>query len=304
MLLLQVIMVLCVIEFTVLADIINKKDVQFSTQFNISHNKTVLVNLGSIKTPSYASISGNLQQGVATILTPGQPIGSFFGYKVIGLAQTKDFSAGVPNYLYPGPASLQYPGTYKYQDANNDGKIDANDRQILGNFQPDFTFGWTNNFTWKNLSANLFVTGSVGNDALDISQWYLNNGIANYSGVVFNQTQDWYNHRWTPGNPTNDPRYPGVQANTVAVGGMLSPMVEKASYVRLKSFTLSYSFPELKVVKNLTISVTGTNLITITKYRGFDPEVSSYNQTLLLQGIDYGAYPFERTYSFGLSCNF
>jgi hypothetical protein len=81
-------------------------------------------------------------------------------------------------------------------------------------------------------------------------------------------------------------------------------MIEDGSYVRLKSLTFLYAFPKLKVVKGLTLSVTATNLLTITKYAGFDPEVSTFNQSILQQGIDYAGYPTQRSYTFGLSCNF
>lgn len=294
------------IEFTIAADIINTKNILLSTQFNISRNKNILVNLGSYKGSTYISIGNNLIGGVSGILTPGQEIGQFYGYKLIGLVQTADFDGnGKATYPFPGPASIQHPGAVKFQDTNKDGVIDIKDRQVLGNAQPDFTFGWTNNFTWKNLSINMFVTGSVGNKVLDLTRFYINDGIVNWSGQVLNQTQDWYEHRWTAQNPINDPRYPGVQtAWPFVISDITSSMVEDGSYVRLKSLTLSYAFPKLKIVKDFTVSITATNLLTITKYTGFDPEVSSFNQSILQQGIDYAAYPTQRSYTFGVSCNF
>jgi TonB-dependent starch-binding outer membrane protein SusC len=295
------------IEFSIIADIINKKNTQLSTQFNISRNKNILVNLGNNTAPTYINIGNNIIGGTSGILTPGQPIGQFYGYKLIGLVQTSDFDAnGKPTYPFLGPSSNQHPGAIKYQDTNKDGVINIADRQVLGNAQPDFNFGWTSNFTWKNLSVNLFVTGSVGNDVLDITQFLLRDGIVNFTGVTLNQTQDWYNHRWTAQKPTNDPRYPGVQLGMPQANpdDINSSMVENGSYVRLKSLTFLYAFPKLKVVKDFKLFITATNLLTITKYAGFDPEVSTFNQDLLHQGIDYGGYPTQRSYSFGVSCNF
>ncbi|MEO8960249.1 MAG: SusC/RagA family TonB-linked outer membrane protein [Ginsengibacter sp.] len=162
------------VEFSIVANIVEKKNTHLSTQFNLSRNKNVLVNLGSNKAPTYASIGNNLVGGVSGILIPGQEIGQFFGYKLIGLVQAKDFgSDGKPTYPFPGAVSIQHPGAIKYQDTNKDGKIDINDRQILGKSSPDFTFGWTNNFTWKNLSVNMFVTGSVGNDLAGLTRFYI-----------------------------------------------------------------------------------------------------------------------------------
>ena len=150
---------------------------------------------------------------------------------------------------------------------------------------------------------NVFFTGSVGNDLLNVSRIYLNNGVTNYYGVIFNQTNDWYNNRWTKDKPHDNILYPGVQ-HDMPVADINSTMIENGSYFRLKNLTFSYGFPNIKHVKNLKVFITGTNLFTITEYKGFDPEVSSFSQSLLQQGIDYGSYPTQRSYTFGLSCNF
>ena len=291
------------LEFSFQADIVNKEDLGLSMRLNMSKNKNILVDLGDRKTSDYIIINGNLQSGTAGILTPGEEIGRFFGYKVIGLAQNSDFNNGIPNYPYPGQTNTQIPGTWKYEDFKKDGKIDSDDRQVLGKSSPDFSFGYTTDFRWKNLGVNLFFNGSVGNDILNLTNFYINNGLTNYYGIVFNQTKDWYDNRWTASNPHNDVRYPSIQ-NLIATSDMNSVMVEDGSYIRLKTLTLSYGFPNFKVVKNLRLFVTGTNIFTLTKYHGFDPEVSSYDQSLLQQGIDFGAYPVQRTFTFGLSCNF
>lgn len=293
------------IEFSVDADIVRTRNLQYSTRINVSRNKNVLVNLGPYTAPTYVSIGNNLIGGVSGILVPGQEIGQFYGYQLSGLAQTSDFTNGKPNYVYPGAASIQHPGSIKYKDVNKDGAITLADRQVLGKSSPTFTFGWSNDLTWKNLSVNVFVTGSVGNKVLDLTRFYLNDGIVNFSGQVLNQTQDWYNHRWTAQHPINDARYPGTQVGMpFSISDITSSMVEDGTYVRLKSLTFSYVFPKFKVVKDLTLFFTGTNLLTITKYAGFDPEVSSFNQSILQQGIDYAAYPAQRSYTFGVSCNF
>lgn len=291
------------LEVSVQAQVIQKKNLTLSTRLNVSRNVTTLLNLGERTTPDYVNISGNLLGGTSGILIPGREVGLFFGNKIIGLAQPGDFDAeGNPNYPY-GILNDQIPGTWKYQDLDGDGKITANDRQIIGKSNPDFTFGWNTDFTWKNFGLTAFFTGSVGNDVLNLTRFYVNNGLVDYAGVIFNQSQDWYTHRWTPANPHNDPRYPGTQRG-ISSSDINSVMLEDGSFARLKMLTLSYGFPTLGPVKNLRLFVTGTNLLTITRYSGFDPEVSSYNQSLLQQGIDYGAYPAQRSYTFGLSCHF
>ncbi len=293
------------IEFSIAADIIRSRNMQLTSQFNFSHNKNVLVDLGSNTASQYIKIGNNLVGGVSGILTPGQEIGQFFGYQLIGLVQASDFGTdGKPTYAFPGPASSQHPGSIKFLDNNKDGKIDIKDRQVLGKSSPDFTLGWTNNLTWKNLSVNLFITGSVGNDVLDITRYLLNDGSLAWSGQLVNQTEDWFKNRWTADNPHNDARYPGVQIQPFAISDITSSMIEDGSYVRLKSLTFSYQFPKLKVLKGLKLSVTATNLLTLTNYAGFDPEVSSFRQSILQQGIDYAGYPTQRSYTFGVHCNF
>jgi TonB-linked SusC/RagA family outer membrane protein len=293
------------IELGLQVDVIRQKDLQVSTRINISHNKTTLLDLGTLKAPTYVSISGGLAQGVMGILAPGQEIGRFFGYKAIGLAQTTDFKPdGVtPNFPFFGAAANTTPGSWKFEDYDKSGVIDAKDRQVLGKSTPDFTYGWTTDISYKNFGLSAFFTGSVGNDILNITRFYTNSGMIDFSNVSFNQTEDWYQHRWTAAKPGNDPRYPGVQ-KTYTLSDINSSMIEDGSYFRLKTLTLSYSLPNMKVIKNARLFVTGTNIFTITKYSGFDPEVSSFDQSLLQQGVDYGAYPSQRSYTVGVSCNF
>lgn len=291
------------VELSLSADLIRSEDLRWNARLNLSHNKTKLLNLGTKTTPEYVSQGGNLA-GVTNILIPGQEIGLFYGYTVEGLVQASDFKQdGTPDFPYIGTAGEQAPGVWKLLDYNNDGLINTDDRHVLGKTQPDFVFGFNNDFTWKKFGVNVFFTGSVGNDLLNITRAYLQNGYINYYGVVFNQTQDWFNNRWTTNNQHNDPRYPGAQRN-VQPEDAKSIWIEDGSFLRLKQLTLSYNFDKLSVLKNPRIFVTGTNLLTFTKYTGYDPEVSSYAQSLLQQGIDYGAYPAQRSYTLGFSFNF
>lgn len=291
------------LELTLSANVVKSGGFNYTTKIEISHNKNTLLNLGSITAPQYVSLGGNLAGGVLGLLQPGKEIGLFYGEKVTGLVQTSDIVNGVPKYAYPGVASNQVPGEWKYLDVNKDGVIDANDREVLGKANPDFTYGWNNDISYKNFSLNLFFTGSQGNDILNLTRYYLSDGTSDYAGIFFNQTQDWFDHHWTPSNPTNDPRYPGVQKN-ISLADINSSMIENGSYFRLKSATIAYSLPATKIFKNARIFFTGTNVFTITKYTGNDPEVGSYGQSLLQQGIDYGAYPSNRSYTIGVSTNF
>ncbi len=298
------------VEVSIQGNIVQRKNVTFSSRINVSKNLTTLVDLGERTQPDYVSINGNLLGGVSGILIPGEEVGRFFGYRVAGLTQTSDFDAnGNPTFpTFEGPApegTIGKPvyGAWKYADTDGSNRVDDKDRVILGKSTPDFTFGWSHDLTWKSLGINALFTGSVGNDVLNLTSFYINNGVVDYGGVGFNQSEEWYQKRFTESNPHNDTKYPGIQRG-IASGDINSTMVEDGSFVRLKMLSLSYTFPRLGPIQNPKLFVTGTNLWTLTRYTGYDPEVSSYAQSLLQQGIDYGAYPSQRSYTIGFSCNF
>ncbi len=298
------------VELSIQGNIIQKKNVTFSSRINVSRNLNTLVDLGERTQSDYVTINGNLLGGVSGILTPGQEVGRFFGYRVAGLTQTTDFDTdGNPTFATfegprpPGSKGTPVYGSWIYEDVNGDNIINDNDRVVLGKSTPDFTFGWSNDLTWRNFALNALFTGSVGNDVLNLTSFYINNGVVDYGGVGFNQSEEWFNKRYTESNVHNNPKYPGIQRG-IASGDINSTMLEDGSFVRLKMLSLSYTFPKLGPIQNPRLFVTGTNLWTLTKYTGFDPEVSSYAQSLLQQGIDYGAYPTQRSYTIGFSCNF
>ncbi|MBX3239607.1 MAG: TonB-dependent receptor [Chitinophagaceae bacterium] len=302
------------IEFNVGLKPVNGKNFSWDMNFIYSKNKTILLDLGTFDPTSQGITRGgstNLLGGGTTILMPGKELGLFYGYNIIGLYQQEDFDAGgaltVPA---PQNSNDNTIGRYRYEDVDKDGKITEADRTVLGHSQPRFTLGWNNNLRWKNWNLNLFFNSSFGNDILNMAGAYMRTGILNLSGLSFNQTRDWYEKRWTVENPTNDPKYPAIQPKPN--GGLLafndanSTMVEDGSFVRLKSATLAYSFTESsnKFLRGLSVFITGTNLFTITKYSGFDPEVSSYGADIKLTGIDYGAYPNYRGYTLGINLTF
>lgn len=286
------------------------KDFGWETNITFSKNKTYVVDLGDFDPNSQGVLrsGGNLLGGGTSILIPGRELGLFYGYNVIGLYQAEDFD-GSGNLIVPAPLNSNDNtiGRYKYEDVVKDGKITEADRVVLGSSQPKFVLGWNNNFRYKSWNLNLFFNSSIGNKILNMGGGYLQTGILNLSGVGFNQTEEWYEKRWTPENPHNDPRYPAVQprpnGGLLAFGDAHSTMVEDGSFVRLKSATLSYSFAQSPQMwlHGLSLYFTATNLFTITKYSGFDPEVSSYGGNVRLSGVDYGAYPNFKSYTLGVN---
>jgi len=185
---------------------------------------------------------------------------------------------------------------------------------IIGNSIPDFIFGWNNSFSYKNVDLTFLIQGSQGNDIFNQNRIRLENPFEGTSVRLLD--------RWTPDNQNTDvpafidavTRQNANLPNKITLGknnsdrGRLQRYVEDGSYVRLRNITLGYSFPSsvLKKIgmRNVRAYVSGTNLITITKYTGYDPEVSAYNSNDAQIGVDLSNYPTSKIISFGINLTF
>ncbi|WP_188620687.1 SusC/RagA family TonB-linked outer membrane protein [Flavobacterium suaedae] len=235
----------------------------------------------------------------------GSPIGMFYGYIAEGIFNDLDELNNAPaqfgNSVGTG-AGQTYLGDVKYRDVNEDGVIDANDRTFIGNPHPDFTFGFTNNFKYKNFDLSVFVQGSYGNDILNLTK---RSGTAN-AQLYQNAFTEALNY-WTPENTNTDVPRPvnSTSANNIQIS---TRYVEDGSYVRIQNVTLGYSLPQdiVSKLKMSRVRIYGSaqNLFTFTNYSGYDPEIGSFNQNQLLTGIDNGRYPTPRTYSVGVNVEF
>ncbi|GAB4046876.1 SusC/RagA family TonB-linked outer membrane protein [Spirosoma litoris] len=258
----------------------------WNTNLVFSLNRNKVVSLGD--EASYI-ISG------ANIAKVGEPLGSFYGYQTNGLFQTTDNIAELPTI---DPTKTK-PGDRRYVDINGDGKItQTDDRTIIGNAQPKFIGGLTNNFSYANFDLSIFFQGSYGNQLFNQNKQQLEllTGQQNASITALD--------RWTPTNPSNtiqrafeDP----APVNT-------SRYVEDASYLRLKNLSLGYHLPKSIASKirssQVRVYVTAQNLFTFTSYSGYDPEASRNEQSTLNLGIDYSVYPSSKAYLAGLSISF
>lgn len=251
----------------------------WTTEFNISFNKNKVLELNYTDVYYFGRIYSNNQD--VAIVRKGLPLGVFFGY----------VSEGVN----PETGDLQY------KDVNNNGIFDPGDRTVIGDGNPDFTYGLTNNFSWKNFDLNIFFQGSQGNDIFNATRIDLEGMFdsKNQSTAVL--------RRWTPDNRDTDiPR--AIGGGKVDNVRNSTRFVEDGSYLRLKAITLSYninpkSLERLKV-QRLSVYVTGQNLLTFTKYSGFDPEVNAFGRSATEVGIDYGTYPQARTLTVGVNAEF
>ena len=262
-------------EFTVSSQNL-KGNFQWNTDFNISFNRNKLTKLGLNKVYYYAEMYESKEKAV--ILKEGLPLGTFFGY----------ISEGVD------PET----GNIIYRDLNGNGFIDPEDRTTLGNAQPKFIYGMTNTFSYAGFDLSVFLQGSQGNKIFNASRIDME-GMTDFRNQSVRVLDRWKR----PGMITNVPRVGNTENNHNS-----SRFVEDGSYLRLKTVTLSYNFPKKWLNKihlsRLQAYVTGQNLFTLTKYKGYDPEVNAFGGDSVAQGVDYGTYPQSRAVIFGLNVEF
>ncbi|MFC3355644.1 SusC/RagA family TonB-linked outer membrane protein [Sphingobacterium zeae] len=256
----------------------------WSTDVNFSLNRNTVLKIGD-GASSY--IFGNY------IIKAGESLGTFYGNVTDGILQSGE---EVIKGKFTGNASPK-AGDRLYKDIDGDGQFTtANDRTILGNAQPDFIFGLTNSMSYKGFDLSFLIQGTVGNDLLNINRQNLEmfTGQQNASIEAL--------ERWTSSNPSHS--YPRAKLDPAPV--FSDQFVESGSFVRLKSLHFGYSLPKEWLqhakIKGLNLYLTAQNVLTWTKYTGFDPEVTSGSNVQI--GTDLGIYPASRSFSAGVSLTF
>lgn len=262
----------------------------WTTNMNFSVAKNKVIDLGGIP----QIIMGALQfTPDVSIIIPGQPMNSYYGYTVTGVWQTDDDLA-----LSKQGAQ---PGDLKYLDANQDSTITASDRAVIGSPFPDFTWGMVNTFAYKGFDLSVSMQGVHG-------AYLLNNQMVHaYYPINFrrNKIAEPYLNRWTPENPTNE--YPSfINPSSQGSNVVNTRTVEDASYIRIQNVTLGYQVPlkNVKAIRSLNVYVSASNLHTFTKYRGFDPGANVSGNEDAAVRIDYDSFPLARTMMFGFKVGF
>ncbi len=273
-------------EFLISSTNITKHDFKWTTDFTLSFNQNKILTIGQgIKFMN--AYGGVYARGNSIALVQDFGLGEFYGY----IAKGVDPETGHQLYLSKTDSLTDNPA--------------PSDRRLLGSAQPKFVYGMTNNLSYKNFNLTVFIQGSQGNKIFNAgrleSEAMVN--AANQSSAVLN--------RWRQkGDITN---IPGVSTDQTTNNSLISTrFLENGSYLRFKTITLSYTInPKLLSKIGLSaasVYVSGNNLITITKYKGFDPEVNSYGNTTnssddrnISLGLDNGAYPQSKMFLFGLN---
>lgn len=277
------------VELGIQSTNINKRDFKWTTEFNISWNKNKIEKLAS-------DITLGASGRNASILREGYSVNSFYLYKQ----------------LYVDPET----GNAVYEDVNKDGFITSADRQIVGNALPNYTGGFTNDITYKDFSLNLFFYFQQGNKILSMHDFFLvHGGTQNNIGFIPRQLERWQKAGDITDIPrlttySGDPTINGGSANNYGgnVANMSSRYLSDGSFIRLKNLALSYNLPK-SIIRNLQLSrlratVSVTNLFTITKYKGLDPEVNAQSSSQNTYGYDWATVPQPRTIQLTLNATF
>ncbi len=338
------------VELTLNAHILNKKHLKWKTSLTYSLVKNEVTKLNSEsgfidKTLDYEGTGETI-----TRTAVGHGISQFYGFRVAGrIDEAADFlrnngdgtstvTVATPNYRVGTVVSnasakelLTSIGDLLFQDINNDGIIDDNDKTFLGNGLPKYTFGWNNTFTWKQFGLSIFMYGSVGNKVFNWTRRRMDDPSLTPGGAAWNKNVRTGNYaRWDyhDGNSGNLDVWnvyvaPGAEASIPRIDNLHNNYnsrvsdryVEDASYLRIKNITLSYTVPKKLIKKyylsDLRLSVNVQNVYTFTPYTGYDPEVGSQNgqysmtgQGMLMYGVDTGRIPAPRSVIFGIEATF
>lgn len=273
-------------------NVIQKSNFSWNLDCVYSYNRNMVVDLGDTKKISLGTQFAGWINDETHFLSEGYPMGVFYGYQVEGVFVDQEDVDAHPKQT----AIYASPGQYKLKDMNNDGIVDVNDRTIIGNAEPDFIFGFDNNFTYKSFTLSIFIQGSVGNEIYNVHNVALLGGLKNYNRSIE------YLNAWTPENTDTDIPKPGAIATK-----SVSAYVEDGSYIRLRDISLSYSLPvhlvEKLKMEGLQFTLSAQNYLTFTNYKGYDPEVS-WDSGNTYQGVDWNSYPTTKSITFGFKVQF
>jgi TonB-linked SusC/RagA family outer membrane protein len=318
------------VELTLNTTNITNKDFTWTSNVVFSLNRNKVVSLDTESSSIEKSYQPSSTNFIVTKTVVGQPIGQFWGYKVIGRFDNptdfykRDENGNVVQVAIPEGNTISqsstWLGDYIFEDVNGDGVINSEDCTFIGNPEPKFTWGFGNTFSYKGFDLNIFFSGAYGNKALNLTRMYiedprLNSNILksslNYAVVSVIDpslpSDDYRNCYVSNASSTTMPALQRSDANNnyTRISDLL---IEDASYIRLQNLSIGYTLPKSLVRKatleNARIYFNCQNVFTISKYSGLDPEVGAMYGDALMTGVDYGRYPSPRIYTFGINLSF
>ena len=268
---------------------LSTNNLKWNSFFTISFNRNKVVDLGGLDNVTVNNI-GSAQTGTS-MLRVGRPLGEFYGYEFLGTWKTSEATEA---------ASFgRQPGDPKYTDVDGNHDYNSNDLKVIGNGTPDFTFGFINDVSYRNFNLSFMFQGSQGNQIYSQTMAYVWGG----QGQAYNATTADALNIWTPENETENPSFSKAGKNYINS----SRYVYDGSYIKLKNISLGYNIPPalLSKVKIRSLEIYGSaqNILWITDYPGYDPEVSN-STNAITQGLEMGVIPNPRTYTMGLRVGF
>lgn len=283
------------------------RDFTWSTSLNVAYNKNEVRSLGVDDTPVYSGFDGN---NVSNVLTVGKSINTFYMYDAIGVWKTQkeidDYSVvhGGKTVTFDGKKIV--PGDIRYRDVNNDGVFNSEDKDYLGSPTPSFTYGMTNNFTYKNFDLSVLVTAQTGGKVYGVLGRAIDRPGMNPTS---NMLGHWRDAWWSEENPGNG-EVPYILSSTTGTT-LDSRWLYSSNYLRIKNITLGYKLPiNPRIISYARIYVSIENLAKWDSYYGgYSPEAANTGASsapggATALGLDYSGYPQPRIFTFGVNVTF
>ncbi|MCO5238219.1 MAG: SusC/RagA family TonB-linked outer membrane protein, partial [Chitinophagaceae bacterium] len=277
-------------EFSINYDVLQSGAFTYDVNLNGSFNRNKVLDLGDQTVIYGETYASGLSAISPFALIPGQPIGTIYGLKYLGIWQEKE-AAEAAKYQ-------QQPGDYKYEDLNKDYNYGSADNQVIGKTNPSFTWGFNNHFSYKNFDLNILFEGVHGRDVLNWSYMIAAERIDFKQLFTLSEGRN----RWTEDNP--DAKFARI-GNSNKLTPNSSQYIEDGSYVKLRNISLSYRIPrKITSFADIKVSVSAQNMLTLSKYLGYDPEISSSAGDDVNSGMDWFAYPNPKSMSVGIAVTF
>lgn len=291
-------------EFSVRADIINRKDMTLSLFGNLSTNKNVITKLNNNENDRIVPME-------PFVLETGRPIGQLYGYIEDGIWNTREEVINSAQFqkLYPGykvsdntsateiEIRKTWVGEIRYKDLSGDDKISTNDRTYIGDVNPDFNYGFGFNFSYKKFDFSVLFDGVKGGQILNQRLVKLLN-TGGYSNTLYSTLEN----AWRPGEGGTNPKNAYINTRPSYYS---SRHLEDGSYMKLRNLSIGYTFDSpIKQIGSIRIYAIANNLFTITKYTGYDPEINSYGSNPVYRGVDVGGFPQSKEFTFGINVTF
>lgn len=273
---------------------VNNRRFMWKIDANISFNKNKVCNLPA---DQFSDVCWGLES--MFIRRNGMSMGTIYGYKEDGYFDNEAEVRANPQYKDAADNVVRSMiGQVKYKDIDHNGTIDSRDKVVIGNTNPDFIYGLTNTFTYKDFTLSFFIQGIQGNDILNANLvGYDMSGTSNMPKFV-------WDNRWTDTNRKNA-QFPRADITYTRALKASDRFVENGSFLRMKNITMGYRFNNpIEGVETVNITFSVNNLFTITKYRWYDPDVNAFGSDPTRRGVDMDSYPSARTFNLGVQLSF